>query len=442
MTGDYVERPWFSEVHDGLDSHRNGCIVAHRRGGKTVGMVAQGVRETFREHLPGPQGAYIAPTAKQAKDVAWHYFVDMLKDVPGVEFRRHTLEIELPLMAGQDRPGRILLASGDKYDRLRGMYLDWAIVDEGADCPEALIPTVLLPALEDRLGKLWLIGTVRGRNWFWQQYEKAMASSDWFAGLYAPSSTGVFTDEQLEFLRQEMGDDAYRQEMLCDPTAASRGAYFARELAEHKSQQTTVPYDAQLGVTVSFDLGIADATAVWFTQVHGAGEIRHIEYREYVNTGFIDILRELQRLDYVIDRWIGPHDLAVREYSSGQSRLDAARSVGVNFEVAPRLPVIDGIEAVRRALPRMWFDADKCRDGLIALEQYHSQYDEKRRVLSRNPVHDWSSHGADAMRAFVTASRGGQAKDLFADMAPLEYNAELKKQGGSRRSRVNTQWLR
>lgn len=416
VTGSYIERDWAVPIHDGLDSHRAAIILAHRRAGKTVMMVAQMIREYFACKLKNPQVAYIAPTAKQARGVCWHYFQDMLKGISGVKFREQMLEIEMPM------GGRIILASGEKYDRLRGYALDAAVVDEAADCPSALITEVLLPALLDRKGKLFMIGTVKGRGPFWRQYEKALANPDWFHANLKPDDTRILDEDELAKIRLEIGEETYRQEFLNDPGAAVKGAYYGVALreAEESGRVCKVPYDAGLGVTVSFDLGIADSTSIWFTQIHRGGEIRIIDYREYTNTGFLQILKEVGPL-FPITRWIGPHDLMVREYTSGQSRYQSALEVGVQFEVAPKLPVIDGIEAVRRALPRCVFDAEKTREGRDALALYRSEYDETRRVLSRNPLHDWTSHAADSFRYLITATSGGQP-DLFRKLAPIDYS--------------------
>lgn len=421
VTGDYIERAWASVVHDGIDEHRNAVVIAHRRAGKTVAIVAQLIREYWSavvRNLPNPQVAYIAPTAKQARNVAWPYFYQMLRHIPGVTFREHQMEILMP------NGGRIIMASGEMYDRLRGLYLDAAAVDEMADCPEALITTVLRPALADRKGKLICIGTVKGRGPFWQLYERAKKSEDWYASLWLPDQTNVIDVDELALLQREMSAEEYAQEMLCDPGAAVKGSYYGKALQgiEQLKQVTNVRHDQALPVLVAMDLGIADSTAVWIAQLVRGGEIRLLEYVEYQNTAFVRILEELQQRPYQITRWIGPHDLKVREYTSGQTRIDAAQDLGIAFEVAPRLPVIDGIEAVRRAIPRMVFDAVKCEQGLNCLALYRSEYDEKRRVLSRNPVHDFTSHAADAMRYLITTTSGGQL-DLLSKHAPIDYSA-------------------
>lgn len=424
-TGDYTPRDWAIPVHEGINDNRNAIIVAHRRAGKTVAVIAETINQMFSCRYSEPQWAYVAPTARQARMVSWPYFTKMLGHIPGIEFREHALEIRFP------NGGRIMLASGEAYDRLRGAYLDGAVVDEAADCPASLIGTVLRPALADRQGKLVQIGTVKGRGPFWQTYLRARQSDDWYAGLFLPSDTMVLPDDELELLKREMTPDEYRQEMLCDPDAAVRGSYYGESLRNltDRGGITSVPYDPALPVTVALDLGISDSTACWFAQLHRGGEIRLIEYAEWQNTSFLQIIREIRERGFIALEWIGPHDLSVREYTSGQSRYDAAADVGVVFTIAPRLPVIDGIEAVRRAMPRMVFDDLGTQVGREYLALYRSDWDDTRRVLSRNPVHDFSSHAADAMRYLVTGTSGGVQPGLFRNAEPIDYTKNSQWKG-------------
>lgn len=412
----YTPRAWALRAHVGMTRCRNSVVVAHRRSGKTVATLAQLVQDVFACPLPRPQGAYICPTAAQARKVAWPYLMQMLGDIPGVQAREFTLEFRL--RGG----GVIMLASGEQYDRLRGLYLDVAVVDESADCPDALISQVLLPALADRKGKLIQIGTVKGRGPFWKSYQRAAADGASYGELFLPKDTGALDDQELERLRELMGEESFRQEMLCDPDAAVAGSYWADAVrtAYATGRVTRVPYVEGLGVVVALDLGISDATAAWICQVHRGGEIRLLAYREWSNVGFMRILEELRSLEFPIDRWIGPHDLAVREFTSGERRIDAALERGIEFEIAPRLPLIDGIEAVRRALGRMVFDQVGCSDGLDKIALYRSQYDPVRRVLSKNPVHDYTSHAADALRYLVTGLSANQGSLSF---PPIDYRS-------------------
>ena len=88
----------------------------------------------------------------------------------------------------------------------------------------------------------------------------------------------------------------------------------------------------------------------------------------------------------------------MRELGSGKSRLEIAKELGINFVIAPQQSVDDGIQAVRAMLPKCWFDAEKCTQGLEALRQYRAEYDDRLRTFRTRPLHDWTSHAADAFR--------------------------------------------
>ena len=413
---EYAPRPFQKRLHAGFNSHRNSIVICHRRAGKTVAAVAQVIRSVCECRSPAPRGAYIAPTYGMAKRISWDYFKRMLVNVPAV-FREGELCIDLP----GDR--RIYLLGADNPDRLRGLYLDVAVVDEMADCSESLIGEVLRPALADRNGKLILIGTVKGRNHFWRAYEKASRdeSGDWFTANLTPDVTGSLTDEQLAFLRKEMSEDEYAGEMLNDPNAGVRGSFYGATLRdlETRGRICKVEYDRNVLVDVAFDLGYADGTAVWWVQCLGMREVRVLQFREYSQTPLGDILREVRAMPYSYGRWIGPHDLRVHDSFSGVTRIDAAFELGIQFEVAPKVPVNDGIAAGTRVMSMAWFDDEGTRDGRDRLALYRSQYDEKHRTLMRAPLHDWTSHAADAWRYFAVAT-DGRVADLW-NTGPLSY---------------------
>ncbi len=412
---DYQPRHYQQVLHDGYSSHRNSIVIAHRRAGKTVAMCAQLIKDVIQCVLVRPRVAYIAPTYRMAKAIAWEYFRAMLQPIPGVKYNISDLSIRLP---GERL---IQLAGADNPDRLRGQYFDAAAVDEFADCAESLIPNVLRPALADRRGRLYLIGTVRGRNHLWETYERALKNPAWFTANLLPEHTKALDPAELAMLREEMGAEAYRAELMNDPDAQVRGAFFAttmRELGE-TGHITRVDYDPTIPVNTAWDLGLNDATAIWFIQELTSGEHRVIDYEEHENESFISIIQGLQKKDYIYGEWIGPHDLNVREYTTAESRLAAARDVGVSFTVAPRLPIADGIESTRRWLQRAWFNEGTTEQGRRFLTLYRAQWDEKRRVLSKAPVHDDTSHAADALR-YYAVSQMGQLSLAWSE--PLAYN--------------------
>jgi hypothetical protein len=93
-----------------------------------------------------------------------------------------------------------------------------------------------------------------------------------------------------------------------------------------------------------------------------------------------------------------PHDVNVRELQTGKSRYQFLTEAGLEIEVAPKASVEDGIQAARRILPNCWFNKDKTRSGLECLQNYRRVFNEKTSSFQNRPLHDWSSHAADAFR--------------------------------------------
>jgi hypothetical protein len=107
----------------------------------------------------------------------------------------------------------------------------------------------------------------------------------------------------------------------------------------------------------------------------------------------------LSNRPYLYAHHIVPHDAQAKELGTGKSRLEVLESLGLkNLTIAPMHRVEDGINAVRTIIPRCWFDAKKCSRGIDALKLYRSEYDDKLQALKPRPVHDWTSHAADAFR--------------------------------------------
>jgi phage terminase large subunit len=200
-----------------------------------------------------------------------------------------------------------------------------------------------------------------------------------------------------------MPENEYLQEFECDFDAAITGAYYAKGLsdAEFDGRITSVPYDKALRVITFWDLGMADSMCIWFLQVLGK-EIRVIDYYEASGYGFDHYAKVLDDRGYLYGKHYGPHDIMVRELGTGKSRWEVADGMGITFEVAPNIPVKDGIDAVRMVMNRMWWDKAKTEQGRDALKQYQEKWDEKRNV-SLGPLHNWASHAADAMRIGIVA---------------------------------------
>jgi len=179
----------------------------------------------------------------------------------------------------------------------------------------------------------------------------------------------------------------------------TKGAYYKNQLSQAMNEKRIcrVAYDPSLPVHTWWDLGLGDYMAVWFVQVWGK-EIRVIDYYQTDNTSIGEVIMEIRQKKYVYGRHIAPHDINVREMSDGKTRKDKAALLGWYFEVAPRIPVDDGIDAVRSLLPYCYIDEVRCETGLHALRNYRKEWLDKLQTWGDRPVHDWASHAADAFR--------------------------------------------
>jgi len=104
-----------------------------------------------------------------------------------------------------------------------------------------------------------------------------------------------------------------------------------------------------------------------------------------------------------------PHDARAKTLGSKKSIEEQMRDAGFRVRIVPRLSKFDGIVAARSVFPTCWFDASRCEKELLhALRHYHYEENPVTEVLSSEPVHDWSSHAADAFRYMAIASQGGE----------------------------------
>jgi len=105
--------------------------------------------------------------------------------------------------------------------------------------------------------------------------------------------------------------------------------------------------------------------------------------------------------------WL-PHDARAKTLASGGKSIIEQLSVLIglgNMRICPNLSLQDGIQASRMALKRCWFDAEKTEFGVKCLREYQREYDNERKMLKDKPLHDFTSHGADAFRYMAVAWR-------------------------------------
>ena len=388
---DYKPRDLMMPFHN--RTKRWSVVVAHRRFGKTVANVNELIRGALT--CPKPEGrfAYVAPTFGQAKDITWNYLNRFSQGLG----EGNISELRFDYLNG----ARVRLYGSDNINRMRGVYLDGVVLDEFGDQDPRVWTEVLRPALSDRKGWAVFIGTPRGKNHFHDMWETAQANPDeWFSLMLKASQTGILDEEELSSARQMMSAEQYAAEYECDFGSSIIGAYYSTQFAylDENGRLGNFVWEPSLSVTTAWDLGIDDSTAIWFVQRLG-NEVRVIDYIENNGVGLDWYLKTMRDKPYLYERHIMPHDIEVREYGTGKSRIETLQGMGINpsmIKVLPRMAVEDGIEAARMLLPKCWFNADATKAGVAALRNYRRRFDNKRNIWL--PCHDWSSHGADAFR--------------------------------------------
>jgi hypothetical protein len=347
------------------------------------------------------------PTYRQAKLTAWELLKFFSSPIPGIKVNEAELMIAYPTGA------RIALFGADNPDSLRGPAFSGLSFDEYSQHPPNIFGEVLSKALADHLGYAIFAGTIKGKNQLYRAYEAGKSDPNWFA-QWQDIDTSLATEDDAAtlMLRQAMHDDKeliakglmtqaeFDQEWYLSTAAAVKGAFYTAELTKARADGRIgrVPYDPALLVDTDWDLGVGDHTAIWFSQSLRGGEVRLIDYYAATGEGLPHYARVLQERGYIYGKHWAPHDIRVREMASGRSRLETAASLGIKFEVAPNVSFDDGIHAVRMLLPRCWFDEQKTTPGLEALQSYRRRFNEAIQEFSPTPVHDWSSHAADALR--------------------------------------------
>jgi hypothetical protein len=397
----YAPRQAFKPLHN--RTQRWAVVVAHRRAGKTVACVNELIKAAITFKGNDGRFGYVAPFYSQAKSVAWDYLKRYSSVIPGITVNESELRIDYP------NGSRIRLFGADNADALRGLFFDGIVADEYGDWKPSVWGYVIRPALADRGGWAVIIGTPKGRNQFFEIYQYAGISKEWLCLTIRASESGLLPKSELDALREELTEDAWRQEMECDFDAAIPGAYYGKEISQARIEGriTNVPYDPEWSVYTAWDLGFSDDTAIWWFQTIG-GEIRVIDYYSTNGEDIEHYADVILNKPYKYGKHYLPHDARAKTLASGgKSTIEQlAKHLGISkMTIAPELGLQDGIQAARLAFPKVWFDKVNCIDGVDALSLYQREYDEDKKCFRDKPRHDWTSHTADAFRYMCIAYR-------------------------------------
>ena len=400
------------------------ALVCHRRWGKDD--LALHWTATQLVTKPGTYW-HMLPEASQARKAIWlavnpHTGKRRIDEAFPPEIRARTNDQEMFIETVNGSYWHVV--GSDNFNSLVGsppagiVFSEWALANPAAWA-------YLEPILNENGGWAAFIYTARGRNHGYSLYRLAQDLDSWHAELQTVDDTGVFTPEALDESLKSMvaiygkdeGKALFNQEYYCSFESPILGAYYADafDKIERENRIGRVRHEPGVPVHTSFDLGHTDSTSIWMFQVIHR-EIRVIDYYESAGKSIDHYVRELQSKPYVYGSHLLPHDAFDSRYklATGKTLADSIRKLGLQRLVqVPQLEINAGINQARLLLDRCWFDAEKCDRGIEALRQYRREWNDKMRDFRARPLHDWTSHGADAFRYLAVGidyvSRGLQS---------------------------------
>lgn len=390
----YHPRKHFLPLH--TSTKRFQFVCAHRRAGKSVAEFNHLLRAAAlnKRQFPPPRYAYVGPSFDQTKDLIWGYGKQYAGAIPGVTFKEGDLEIILPHNGANIK----LYGGAAAYERMRGMYFDGIVLDEYPLLNSAVFSSVVRPCLADYRGFAIISGTSNGDDHFHTLKKKNEGKDNWDFHIIPVTSTDALNPDEVDEMTADMTPEEYAREMLCSFDAPIEGSYYGEQLnsMKAKGRVTGVPHDPNAPVFTCWDLGMHDMMPCWFFQICG----REIHWIDYYQNNAKDLAHYAAMLDerantlgYRYKGHIFPHDIKARELGTGVSRYEVLCKLlpPESIVIAPMLAVEDGIVAVRSLLHMSWIDAQRCKTGLSAMQNYHKS------KMGR-PVHNWASHPADAIR--------------------------------------------
>ena len=380
---------------------------------------------------------YIFPTYSQAKKVVWDSITNsgekFLDYIPReLITSTNGTEMKINLINGS----LIQLIGSDNIDSLMGTNPQGCIFSEYA-LQSPIAYQFLRPILLGNGGWAMFVSTPRGKNHLWELYNIALNNDNWFCSKLSVHETQHISIHEInkEVAEGLISQDLAYQEYYCSFDMGVEGSYYSKYIDKMriKGQIGVVPHETGFKTNTAWDLGVRDSTVIIFYQCIGQ-TIRIIDCYENSKMGlehYVNILKQYERdKGYIYGKHFGPHDIKVTEFGSGLSRLDKARQLGITFIVAPSISIEDGIESVRSALSKIWIDEVNCKQLIKAIENYRQEYDNKKKVYASHPLHDWSSHFADALRYLcitLPKTRDGiSATELNERYAEARYGTDNK----------------
>ncbi len=431
----FVPRPYQQKLVNAFEAGKIKRFVAiwPRRAGKDICALNLLVRAALRR-----VGTYfyIFPTFSSGRRIIWDAI-----DISGNKVMQYYVPDDI-VESRNEQMMRIRLINGSQIQILGSDNFDNSLIGTNSvgmvfseyalQDPRAW--SFSIPILKASNGWALFASTVRGRNHFYDLYNAVKDLPEWFCEKLTIEDTLHISVEEIEkeIASGQISRDLAQQEFWNDWNLGVEGSYYGKYIdsLRHKAQICLVPWEPYLPVHTAWDLGYNDPTVIAFFQVHN-NQVRIIDFYQNNKKGLDHYAKIIKEKEYTYGKHVAPFDIAVHDLSTGISRWKMMHDLGITFirysEKAPSIE--DGIETVRRTLPRMWIDERTCEPIIKAMENYRQEYDNKKKIYKSHPLHDENSHVADMIRYLCVAlpklQLGGSGEEIN-----KRYNQAMYGDGG------------
>lgn len=351
------------------DQHRFRVVVAGRRFGKTH----LSIREIcYHAKDPGQEVWYVAPTYRQAKQIVWRKLKNKLQDLKWSK-RINESELTIYLKNGST----IALKGADNADSLRGVGLDFLVMDEFADVDPEAWYEVLRPTLADKQGKALFIGTPKGiGNWAHDLYQMPMENpAVWSSHQYTTIDGGNVKPEEIESAKRDLDERTFRQEFLATFETYAGRIYYAFDRVDNCIAPPEGAIDLST-IYIGMDFNVDPMSAV--VSVRKGDTLYVIDEIRMFSSNTQEIVEEIKSRYARSKVWVYPDPAARQRKTSAGGLTDVTILQNAQFVVkVPHVhtPVRDRINAVNSRLKdstgiRHLFIHPKCKYTIEGLERH------------------------------------------------------------------------
>jgi hypothetical protein len=324
------------------DTHRFKVVVAGRRFGKTFLSLN---RLAYEARIPNREVWYVAPTYRQAKQILWRKLKHKLQDLRWVS-KVNESELSILLKNGSV----ISLKGADNADSLRGVGLDYLVMDEFADIDPEAWYEVLRPTLADKEGGAMFIGTPKGLgNWAHDLYNMPTEQPEqWVSFQYTTIDGGNVKPEEIEAARRDLDERTFRQEFLGTFETYAGRIYYS---FERKDNVLTIKEPDISVLHIGIDFNIDPMSAVIAVQIRD--NLYVIDEIRMFSSNTQELVAEINARYPKSRIWAYPDPASRQRKTSAGGATDLTILQNANWVVkcpSSHTPVRDRINAVNSRL--------------------------------------------------------------------------------------------